>query len=498
VAPRRRDAAQDARRFVQVAEHPSLGVETSTGRAWVGVDQQVGHGSADALFALTDDEYAGALVDAWSIRGIVDECWRGLRPERLLFHPAGGSWRPRGWTPRRARMLRQQVEGELWWHLDALVAGDETSLAIARALSGDTALVHADGDGVRAIHLRLVGEGAHPRPAAIVAGLPPGSDRARAAAVLGDPVEGDAHVVEGLRVRLAYDADGLAGMTLERPSTPPAPHGPMGVALVALGEAEEGVAFQALAALAGDHRRRWAVSSGHPRRLLAFADGVDVQVEHGRVLSVRIDLRGPAAVRFAPDATTPVTRAALRRVLGAPVDARGTTDLHRFGRRDLLVEHASTEATAIATAVTAVVGGVTVSSTIHRWRSGDFTLLVDVLGRPPSDPLVAAVRRRPGVDVRVHAGEVTAVEVAMRRAAPGSFVDGMPDAPTRRDVPLGRPAYVLERDDVWDLGFGFAHVHAGDGVLIDRIVVRRGLPPRLDVDRWVPPEDRGAWSPEHG
>ena len=51
--------ASDARSFVQVAQRPSLGVEISTGRAWVGVDQQVGHGSADALFALTEDAAEG-------------------------------------------------------------------------------------------------------------------------------------------------------------------------------------------------------------------------------------------------------------------------------------------------------------------------------------------------------------------------------------------------------------------------------------------------------
>ncbi|GAA2176538.1 hypothetical protein GCM10009846_30730 [Agrococcus versicolor] len=495
MARRTKERKPDDRRFVQVAQLPSLGVETSTGRAWVGVDQQVGHFSADALFALTDDEYAGALVDAWTIRGVMSECWHGRQPERLLFHPGGRSPQPEHLAGRRGRMLRPPFEGELWWHLDALAAvDDERALEVSRALSGGTALVRMDDDGVQAIALPLVGDGAYPRPAALVGGLGPGSDRSRVAAILGEPSADDAHRVEGHRVRARYRDDGLTEIVLERLPTPPAPDGPLGDVLAALGEPEEGEAFQVLAALAGGRSRRWAVSSGHPRRLLAFEGGVEVQVEAGRVLGVRIDLRSFPIAALLPGSVATASRAALQRELGAAVDVRGSTALHRFGRRELLVEHDGVGDEAAVIAVTAVLGGITVSPSIHRWRSGDFTRFLDVLGRPPSDPLVAAVRRLPGVDVREWAGVVSAVELRVRQATPGSFVDGMPDAPTRRDVPFGRPWVTLERDDVWDLDVGVVHVHAGDGVLVDRIVVCREVPPHLDVDRWVPLEDRGAWS----
>lgn len=492
MARTRRQPKADERCFVQVAERPSLGIEVTTGEAWVGVDQQVGHGSADALYALTDDEYAQALRDSWSLQPLLAECWSGGHPERLRFSPAGGSWRPAGWVPRRERMLPQPFEGELWWHVDALgVDSDAVSLQRSRALTGGAARVEADADGVRAMTFTLVGEGAYPRASALVAGLDAGSDAAQVRAVLGEPADG-IHRVEGDMVRPRYDeAGGLVALVLERGAVAPAPQGAIGVALRALGEAEEGPAFRAVARLAGGANRRWAVSSGHPRRLVAFEHGVAVQVEGDRVLSVRIELRA-----FEGRAPLPATVGAVREALGAPAATTGTTSLHRFARGDLLVEHVGEGDAATVTALTAVLRGVTVSHRIHRWRSGHFTRFVDVLGRPASNPLVEHVRTMPGVSIRTRGGVVDAVEVEPRASLPGCFADDMPSAPGRRDIRLGRPTYLLERDDIYEHGDAWVHVHAPDGHAVARITVRRDLPPGLDVDRWVPPEDRGAWAPE--
>ncbi|MFC7432040.1 MULTISPECIES: hypothetical protein [unclassified Agrococcus] len=492
MARRRREPTPDERRFVQIASHPSLGVEVTTGQAWVGVDQQVGHGSADALFALADDEYAAALRNAWDLQPLLAECWRGEHPERLLFHPGGATWRPEGWMPRRERMLRQPFEGELWWHVDALGAPDGSpSLERSRALAAGTVRVEADAGGVRSLALRLVGDGAYPRPAALVAGLDAGSDRAQVGAILGDAVDG-IHHVEGNPLRVRYDeAGGAVALVLERGAVAPTPAGAIGVALEALGEPEEGPAFRALARLAGGTNRRWAVSSGHPRRLVAFEHGAEVQVEGDRVLSVRIDVRA-----FGGRAPLPATHGALRDAAGAPAAVAGTTSLHRFARGDLLVEHVGEGDAATVTAVTAVLRGVTVSHRIHRWRSGQFTRHLDALGRPASNPLVEHVRALPGVTVRMRGGVVDAVEVEPRASLPGCFADDMPSAPGRRDIPFARPTYLLERDDLYDFDGAWVHVHAPDGHRIGRITVRRDLPPRLDVERWVPPEDRGAWAPE--
>ena len=85
---RRKDthATGDRRWFVQMTRDPSLGIDVSTGQAWVGVDQQVGHFSADALFALTTEQYEGVARP----RAAVDP------DERVL---AGRSSRPAALPP---------------------------------------------------------------------------------------------------------------------------------------------------------------------------------------------------------------------------------------------------------------------------------------------------------------------------------------------------------------------------------------------------------------
>lgn len=89
--------------FVQVNQRPSLGVELDSGRAWIGVDQQVGHGSGDALFALTDEQYATALAGEVLGDDFVMECWRGEHDDLLLHYPGGRTFRPERWSFARTR-----------------------------------------------------------------------------------------------------------------------------------------------------------------------------------------------------------------------------------------------------------------------------------------------------------------------------------------------------------------------------------------------------------
>ncbi|MFE1319041.1 hypothetical protein [Kitasatospora phosalacinea] len=477
----------DDRCFVQVVRQPSIGVELSTGRAWVGVDQQVGHGSADALFALTDEQYAAALAGE-GLGSFPGDCWWGRHDDLRLFHPGGASWRPERWVPVRARMLPARFEGELWWHLDALGApADDRRAVTARAMAAGA--VTTGPNGTTGPVFRLTGEGAYPRPAALIGGLGPGSDRARARAVLGEPVErsaegGDVHAVEGYPVRLGYDDDGLAVIALESPASRPLPpKGPVRTLLAALGEPEGGAAFGELARLAGGAHRRWAASSGISRRLLAFDTGPEVQVEDGRVLSVRVP--SPASLPGLPDLLPTGTREDVHRLLGAPSASYGGSDLHRYGDRDLLVRYGSefdsARPGAVPGAVTAVLRGVSVSHDLYRWRSGEFTLFLDVLGRPGSDPLVERVRALPGVRLALRRGLVAEVVVGERgghrseRLA--AFVDGMPAAPAREDVPFGRVDRRGERDDLREFAQGWVHVHCADGRTVSTVTVSQEPPP---------------------
>ncbi|MFD7733287.1 hypothetical protein ACFV6F_23210 [Kitasatospora phosalacinea] len=473
----------DGRSFVEVLRRPSVGVEASTGRAWVGVDQQVGHGSADALFALTAEQYAAVLAGE-GLGSFEGECWRGGHDDLLLFHPGGGSWRPERWHPARTRMLPPRFEGELWWHVDALgEPADDPRAAVARSLAaGADGADGADGQhgtgGTGGTVFRLTGEGAHPRPAALIGGLGPGSDRARARAVLGEPLEedGDAYAVEGDLVRLGYVDGGLATIALERPAPRPlSAEGPVRALLAALGEPEGGPAFREVVRLAGGAHRRWAASSGFSRRLLAFDGGAAVQTEDGRVLSVRLPASG----------LLPGSRAEVHRVLGAPSDRHGPTDLHRYGARDLLVgygsEFDSARPDAAPGTLTAVLRGVSVSHDLHRWRSGEFTLFLDVLGRPEADPLVGQVRALPGVRLALRRGLVSEVVVGDRghRAERlAAFVDGMPAAPARQDVPFGLPHHRGDRDDLREFAQGWIHVHAADGRTVSTVTVAQE-PPRV-------------------
>lgn len=481
----------DKRSFVQVTQRLSMGIEVSRGQAWVGVDQQVGHGSADALFALTDEQYAAALVDETvPPDGFLGECWSGKREDLRLFSPGGGAWTPEHWFPSRTRMLPPRFAGEIWWHVDALGEPvDSERATVSQDLAARTGLVATDADGVRGMTFRLVGDGAYPRPAALIAGLTAGSDRERVRAVLGEPVEAgsETYAVEGDRVRLGYVDGGLVEIALERPATKPLPDGPIRPFLAVLGEPEEGAAYREVARLAGDARRRWAASPGIPRRLIAFAGGVDVQVDQERVLSTRLRLRSathePAyqhADTLFPGAPWPPSREVVHEALGAPDATNGGTDLHRYGARDLVVEYAGDT----PSVMTAVLRGVSVAHGFLRWRSGEFVLFLDVLGREGSDPLVDYVRGLAGVRVSLRGGVVDAVAFGSGRHQAErleAFIDGMPPEATREDIRLGAPDYVGDHDDLRDLTRGWIHVHSSDGTRITAITVSRERPARLDV-----------------
>lgn len=483
----------DDRRFVQTdAGRLSLGVEVTTGRPWVGVDQQVGHGSADALFALDDEVYSAALADPTALGTYPGECWRGEHGDQALFRPAMGGGRPDHWHPLRNRMLPPRVAGELWWHLDALAAvqngagtGDE-HLAVSRALAADRATIEGGPGEVVSMTLDLCGTDAYPRPAAVIADLDATSDRTLAEIVLGDPVVPDTYAVEGDLIRLRFADDHLAAITLERPAPRPAPPGPVGTILAAVGTAEAGPEFAAVAALAGGGFRRWAVSSSIPRRLLDSGRGVQVQVDRGGVLSARLE-----ASALADQSLGALTRPeAVHDLLGPPADSHRGLDLYRFGSADLVVEYSPPS-------LTAVRWGTSVSHTIGRWKSGEFTLFLDVLGRPVDDPLTALVRGLEGVRVSIGSGLVTAVEIGKglhRDERFAAFVDGTPARPTRGELGLGFPDWFGDRDDLYLVGGAYVHVHAGDGITIAGITVSQEEP-RTPALRALPYHRRGEWPP---
>lgn len=209
----------DTRCFVQVVQHPSIGVEVSKGTPWIGVDQQIGHGSADGLFALTDDQYVRALAgDRGDFEG---ECWRGEHPDLKLFDPGGTrTWRPDCWHPASRRTSAPWFDGELWWHVAALgtdVRGE--AWTISRALSGGAVAMTESSGVIDRLDVALGGEQAYPRPDALIVKLPRGSDRDRAQSMIGRWLEGpaDAFAVDGVHLGLSYDEDGLVGISLSRP-----------------------------------------------------------------------------------------------------------------------------------------------------------------------------------------------------------------------------------------------------------------------------------------
>lgn len=486
----------EPRCFVQVMQRPSVGVEVSSGRAWVGVDQQVGHGSADSLFALTEEQYTAAIADASISADLVHEYWRGEHDELRLFDPRRGGFRPTHWFPHRGRMPPPKFAGELWWHIDAIGAPmDDERVGISRRLAAGTGLVLGDAEGVRGMAFRLAGDGAYPRPAALIGGLRAGSDRERARAVLGPPVDasGTVFAIEGMRARLGFVNGGLTEIALEEAARQPLPGGQIGIFLSALGEPEEAPRFRAAAQLSGARNQRWMGSSGAGRRLLVFANGVEMQVEDDRVLSVRIGLSPGTtepiyrhAGELVPGATWPLSRAALHQALGAPADSNGGTDLYRFGQRDLLISYELRSGDERPIEITAVLAGFTVSHALNRWRSGTVTLFLDLLGRDASNPLVVHAQGLRGVQLRMRANVVVAVEMNDRSIGFEAFVDGLPANPRRNEIPFGAPTEYGMHDDLWAFEQGWVHVRSSWNGKIAKISVslEEELPKGLRVRPW--------------
>jgi len=128
--------------------------------------------------------------------------------------------------------------------------------------------------------------------------------------------------------------------------------------------------------------------------------------------------------------------------------------------------------------------GVTPSDRFYRWRSGEFTMFLDVLGRPSSNALVARVSSLPGVRVRLNKGLVASVEIGTsghQSERFGAFVDGMPGAPVIDDVAFSRPGTFGDRGYVWDFDRGWIHALTSDGTAVKSITVTDG-PPRGFLD----------------
>lgn len=336
----------------------------------------------------------------------------------------------------------------------------------------------------------LTGESPYPRPGALIGGLVAGSDRSRARAVLGEEVAPDVYAVEGDLVRLRYDDDDLVAVVLERPP-PEITGGPLRPVLDVVGRPEAGPEYLACRDALGsteDAVRRWGSSSGRSRRLVELGGGAELQVEDGRVLSVRV--AGPSLADLFEDST----RGQVHDLLGTPGETRTSTeritDLHRYGAGDVRVDYDRRADDPVPMALSAVRAGWSVSHRFLRSRSGEFTLFLDVLGRPASDPLVLRVRGLAGVRLRMVAGRVGAVTIARGdRKAPGSarlaaFVDGMPQHPTRKDLPFGVPSSYGDLDDLREFDQGWIHVHTGDGMTISSITVSDTPPSGLRLRPW--------------
>ncbi|MGK9146101.1 hypothetical protein KXS11_00550 [Plantibacter flavus] len=213
----------DTRCFVEVATHPSIGIELTSGQGWIGIDQQVGHGSADALFALSDEQYDDAFGSMTSTRQFVTEAWHGQHPDRLLFMPAGGRWQPERFVRASTRAVPPPFDGEIWHHVDALGTPADSQLrAVSRGLAGGSAQEQSDSEARERLVFRLVGDGAHPRPRTLVGGLGPGSTRADVLDRLGPPLAGehDLHAVDGALLRFTFVDDALTEIGLELQDAP--------------------------------------------------------------------------------------------------------------------------------------------------------------------------------------------------------------------------------------------------------------------------------------
>lgn len=458
----------------------NLGVEVVSGRPWVGVDQHVGHGSADALFALTTEQYEAELTAGWSLDGFRRECWSGERPERLMYFPRGATWLPESWTRARVRTLPPRFAGEIWHHVDALGSEDGSELRkISEALSGGVSTVQTAADGVRRITFPLTGDDAYPRPGALIAGLSAASTREDVARVLGhQSAGGTAYPLEGDLLELGYDDESLAQIVLIRPLPRPRPGGVAGILLAAVGEPEEGAAFRAVLQHAGSAGgRRWMSSSGRGRRAIDLDSGVEIQTENATVTGVRVPVSaGRMMDALFPGTPGSPTRADIEALLGPASDAAGGSELRTYDDRELLVSYGDD---GTVSELIAVARGAALVRSFRRWRSGDCTRFLDALGLDESHPLVAEIRAPDGVRVETHRGRVTAISIGKEGYQTErftSFIDGGAPELALSDRLFGSPEHLGERDALYDFAGAWIHTHADDGARVSWITVCSDLP----------------------
>lgn len=459
---------------------PSAGVETTSGRAWVGVDQQVGHGSADALYALTDEQYAAVLAAEWALDAFLLECWRGEHPDLRLHEPGGGRWLPQRWMPARSRAIPTRFDGEIWHHVDALTEQETGEReAASRALAGGTSPVRVASDGAREMTFRLTGDTAYPRPAGLIGGLTVGSSREQADAILGERIEGrDAYRLEGALICLGYVDGGLTEIALAQSVARPMPGGAIRALLTVLGQPEEGPAFRSVITRVGAEVtcRRWAGWAGRDWRLSTYDTGMEILTTDLRVASVRVRL---GVTRYTealfPDAPTPPSREQVWHTLGAPTYTHAGHELYHYGDRELIIRYSGDTAADLTT----VMSGAGVDHDRRRERSGEYTLFLDVLGLDQSHPLVQKVRGLDGVRIDTRRGTVTRVTIGDRGNPAerfAAFIGGIPAAPTRADIGLTRPRQVGDRGELRQVEGAWVHTHALDGSRISLITVSEEQP----------------------
>lgn len=479
----KRERRPDQRRFVQVRSSPSVGIELTSATPWVGIDQQVGHFSADALFALTDQQYR-EFLHGWEHSGFAAECWRGEHPDLLLFHPGGAHPRPDDFRGHGQRMLSRAFEGELWWHLDALRSTE--ALDISRLLAGSGASHVEVESGAESIRFELGTDSPYPRPYALIDGVETGSTRAQVCAIVGDPITpgSDTHSVHDEFVDFEYVDGHLSVITVRRRPAATRPSGPVRRLLALLGTPEQ-----------GDHYRAWAGSvapkywggvGGWSRpRLITLGDALELQVEKGEVMGVRVRCtRTPdstPAVRAALAPSWPPTRDHIHEMLGKPSGHDRTSEIWRFEDCQVVVDYEDDGVARTATDLHVMqVGGYRRYRDDRAYYQGEQALFLDTLGLEGGHPVVTHLRTVDGVGVRLSRGRVSEIAVGPERFS--VFGSEMPANPTRWDVPLPWPGWSGARDDLREVtDRGWIHVHCRDGEHVSAITFSAEEPRGLNV-----------------
>ncbi|MBP1325015.1 hypothetical protein JOF28_000247 [Leucobacter exalbidus] len=341
----------------------------------------------------------------------------------------------------------------------------------------------------------LTGENSYPRPEGLIAGLTQGSTRDLAHLILGEPVDAtrDEFAADGIRVFLEFEAGGLSQISIEPTLQWTLPPGRLGRLLETLGTPEFSDAFVEVIEQTGGARRRHEILSGGIGRLIVWDAGLKVQVQDGNIAIAQVEIStGEAdepneyARTLVPGMTWPATREQLHSAWGPPSATAGHADLYRYGRRELAVHFSSGQANATLVKLTAVMSGQNATMAMPSRSSGNYTIYLDLLGRPQTDATVVYARTQLGAHVQLSGTGriVTAVEVDGSRVGFARFMDGWSNVARRSDVAFGAPDYYGAHDDVWWRAPGWIHVHSNNGRNIDRITVSQERPTRLDVHAW--------------